>query len=47
MVSNALIQTRINADVKDRAAEVLATMGLTISDAARILLTRTAESSRR
>lgn len=42
MASNALIQTRIDADVKDRAAAVLATMGLTVSDAVRILLTRTA-----
>ncbi|MGO4835028.1 type II toxin-antitoxin system RelB/DinJ family antitoxin, partial [Rhizobiaceae sp. 2RAB30] len=39
---NALIQTRIDADIKDRAAAVLETMGLTVSDAVRILLTRTA-----
>lgn len=42
MASNALIQTRIDADIKDRAAAVLETMGLTVSDAVRILLTRTA-----
>ncbi|MGF9563407.1 type II toxin-antitoxin system RelB/DinJ family antitoxin [Neorhizobium sp. JUb45] len=42
MAANALIQTRIDADVKDRAAAVLAGMGLTVSDAVRILLTRTA-----
>ncbi|MEA1672404.1 type II toxin-antitoxin system RelB/DinJ family antitoxin [Nitrospirillum sp. BR 11163] len=42
MVSNALVQTRIDADVKERAAAVLESMGLTVSDAVRILLTRTA-----
>ncbi|WP_114432654.1 type II toxin-antitoxin system RelB/DinJ family antitoxin [Phyllobacterium bourgognense] len=42
MPSNALVQTRIHAEVKDRATAVLETMGLTVSDAVRILLTRTA-----
>lgn len=42
MVANALVQTRIDADIRDRAAAVLETMGLTVSDAVRILLTRTA-----
>lgn len=42
MAANALIQTRIDADIKDRAAAVLDTMGLTVSDAVRILLTRVA-----
>jgi DNA-damage-inducible protein J len=42
MSANALIQTRIDADVKARASAVLETMGLTVSDAVRILLTRTA-----
>jgi DNA-damage-inducible protein J len=42
MTANALVQTRIDAAVKERAAEVLDGMGLTISDAVRILLTRTA-----
>lgn len=42
MASNALIQTRIDADVKERAAAVFERMGLTVSDAVRILLTRTA-----
>jgi DNA-damage-inducible protein J len=42
MAANALVQTRIDAAVKDRASEVLGMMGLTISDAVRILLTRTA-----
>jgi DNA-damage-inducible protein J len=42
MVANALVQTRINGAVKDEASAVLATMGLTVSDAVRLLLTRVA-----
>ena len=42
MPANALVQTRIDADIRDRAAAVLENMGLTVSDAVRILLTRTA-----
>ena len=42
MATNALVQTRINREVKDEAAVVLAAMGLTISEAVRILLTRIA-----
>src|SRR3982751_2234775 len=42
MPANALVQTRINAEVRDRASAVLESMGLTVSDAVRILLTRTA-----
>ncbi|CDM60680.1 MULTISPECIES: type II toxin-antitoxin system RelB/DinJ family antitoxin [Rhizobium] len=42
MAANALVQTRIDADVKERATAVLENMGLTLSDAVRILLTRTA-----
>lgn len=42
MPANALVQTRIDADVRDRASAVLESMGLTVSDAVRILLTRTA-----
>ncbi|SRR5690606_17010058 len=42
MVANALVQTRIDAEVRDRASAVLEKMGLTVSDAVRILLTRTA-----
>lgn len=42
MASNALVQTRINGAIKDEAAAVLATMGLTVSDAVRIMLTRVA-----
>ncbi len=42
MPANALVQTRIDAEVKSRAAAVLGEMGITVSDAVRILLTRTA-----
>lgn len=42
MATNALVQTRIDAATKARATEVLAALGLTVSDAVRILLTRTA-----
>lgn len=42
MADNALVQTRIDPEVRDRAAQVLGDVGLTISDAVRILLTRTA-----
>lgn len=42
MAANALVQTRIDADIRDRAAAVLDRMGLTVSDAVRIMLTRTA-----
>jgi DNA-damage-inducible protein J len=42
MAANALVQTRIDADVRDRASAVLEGIGLTVSDAVRILLTRTA-----
>ncbi|WP_045218273.1 type II toxin-antitoxin system RelB/DinJ family antitoxin [Desulfonatronum thioautotrophicum] len=42
MAANALVQTRIDAELKERAAAVLEGMGLTVSDAVRILLTRVA-----
>lgn len=42
MAADALVQTRIDRNVKDNAASVLADMGLTLSDAVRIMLTRTA-----
>ena len=42
MAATALIQARIDPDVKDRASQVLEAMGMTVSDAVRILLTRTA-----
>jgi DNA-damage-inducible protein J len=42
MAANALVQTRIDSEVRDRASAVLESMGLTVSDAVRILLTGTA-----
>lgn len=42
MASNRLVQTRIDGAIKEEAAVVLATMGLTISDAVRMLLTKVA-----
>ena len=43
MATSSMVQARIDSSVKERAAEVLEGMGLTISDAVRILLTRTAK----
>jgi DNA-damage-inducible protein J len=42
MAANQLVQTRIDGAIKDEAAAVLAAMGLTVSDAVRMLLTRIA-----
>ncbi len=42
MPANALVQTRIDPAVKERAAAVLGELGITVSDAVRILLTRIA-----
>ena len=39
---NQLVQVRIDGAVKEEAAAVLASMGLTVSDAMRLLLTRVA-----
>jgi len=42
MAANSLVQTRIDPAVKRRAAAVLEEAGITVSEAVRILLTRTA-----
>ena len=42
MAANQLVQARIDGAIKEEAAAVLAAMGLTISDAVRLLLTRVA-----
>lgn len=42
MTASALVQVRIDPALKERAAQVLDNMGLTVSDAVRILLTRVA-----
>ena len=39
---NQLVQARVDKDVKEEASVVLAAMGLTVSDAVRLLLTRVA-----
>ncbi|BGI52704.1 MAG: hypothetical protein HamCj_10570 [Candidatus Hamiltonella defensa (Ceratovacuna japonica)] len=41
-MANHLVQTRINAAIKEEAAAVLEAIGLTVSDAVRLMLTRTA-----
>ena len=43
MAANQLVQARIDGTVKEEAATVLAAMGLTVSDAVRLLLTRVAQ----
>lgn len=42
MPANAVVRARIDERVKKEAAAVLATIGLTVSDAVRLLLTRVA-----
>jgi DNA-damage-inducible protein J len=42
MTTNAVVRSRIRADVKEKAAAVLEDMGLTVSDVVRIVLTRVA-----
>ena len=43
MAANQLVQARIDGAVKEEAAAVLAAMGLTVSDAVRLLLTKVAQ----
>ncbi len=43
MSASALVQARIDPKLKKRAAAVLEEQGMTVSDAVRILLTRTAK----
>jgi DNA-damage-inducible protein J len=43
MAANALVQARIDKAVKEEAAAVLASMGLTVSDAVRLMLTKIAK----
>ncbi len=42
MAANAVVRARIDEHTKEEAAAVLASMGLTVSDAFRLLLTRVA-----
>lgn len=43
MTQNAVVRARIDPKVKEEAAAVLDSMGLTVSDAFRLLLTRVAQ----
>ena len=43
MAANQLVQARIDGAIKEEAAAVLAAMGLTVSDAVRLLLTKIAQ----
>ncbi len=42
MAANDVVRARIDGNIKEQAAIVLATMGLTVSDAFRMLITRIA-----
>jgi DNA-damage-inducible protein J len=42
MTANTLVQTRINSEIKNEATAVLQAIGLTVSDAVRLMLTRVA-----
>jgi DNA-damage-inducible protein J len=41
-MASSMVHIRVDGEVKNQAAEALAAMGLTVSDAVRILLTRIA-----
>lgn len=43
MATNAVVRARIDEHIKEEASIVLASMGLTVSDAFRMLLTRVAK----
>ena len=42
MAANAVVRARIDEDIKEEATVVLESMGLTVSDAFRMMLTRVA-----
>ena len=46
MAAYTIVRSRIDTDTKERAAAALAAMGLTISDAIRLLLLRVADEKR-
>ena len=45
MATNAVVRSRNSAEVKEKASAVLGEMGLTVSDAIRIVLTRVANEN--
>ena len=46
MTTNSVVRARISEDLKQQATDVLAEMGLTVSDAVRILLTKVAKEKK-
>lgn len=46
MRADSVVRARLDRDTKDRAAEALREMGLTVSEAIRLLLRRVAEERR-
>ena len=46
MSADTVVRARINSDAKGRATEVLHAMGLSVSDAIRLLLLRVADEKR-
>ena len=46
MTTDTFVRARINSDVKARATEALKAMGLSVSDAIRLLLMRVADEKR-
>lgn len=43
ITANTVVRARINEDIKEEASSVLAAIGLTVSDAVRLMLTRVAQ----
>jgi len=46
MAANQLVQVRIDGVIKEQAAAVLASIGLTLSDAVRLMLTKVAQEKK-
>jgi DNA-damage-inducible protein J len=46
MPANDYVRTRIDPEIKHQAADVLAALGLTVSDACRMMLTKIAREKR-
>jgi DNA-damage-inducible protein J len=46
MAANTVVRARIDARIKDEAADILAATGLTVSDAFRMMLVRTVAERR-
>jgi DNA-damage-inducible protein J len=46
IVADTYVRARINSETKERAADALEAMGLTISDAIRLLMLRVADEGR-